>query len=176
MDKPVKIYCLKDPITNEIKYIGKTWTILKERLRLHIATTKKSKKLTRKEKWIKGLLFKKLKPLIKTLETVSIQDWRRKEISWIEKGKRKKWPLLNLKKGGDGYDNLTHTKKWKDDLRKRMKGNKYGKGIKWTEEQKQLRRLTPPWNKGKILPKHSKKTKLKMSRSQKKRWKKLKQK
>lgn len=32
MNTKVKIYCLKDPISKKIRYIGKTWVDLTERL------------------------------------------------------------------------------------------------------------------------------------------------
>ena len=56
------IYALKDPLTNEIKYIGKTCNKLKKRLYYHLYEIKKYN--NKKTCWIKSLLNKKLIPII----------------------------------------------------------------------------------------------------------------
>jgi len=168
MKRLVKIYCLKDPEINEIKYIGKTWVKLSERLRLHIIGAERSRKPTRKEKWILDLKLKGLKPAIEILSEVNKDNWRQEETNWIAKAKELGWPILNLKRGGDGYDNLTHSEEFKSKLKERMKGNKFGVGNKWSEETRRImKEKRIPWNKGKKgVQAHSEETKKKMSISQ----------
>ena len=57
----VFIYTLSDPITNDVRYIGKTNDV-KFRFNDHIKKSKNNK--THKDKWISSLLNKGLKPLI----------------------------------------------------------------------------------------------------------------
>ena len=140
----VKIYCLKDPRDLSIRYIGKTVTPLYDRLKVHIHQSKITSKHTHKEAWIKQLILINLKPVIELIEEVDESHWVEREKYWISFYKG----LTNLSIGGDGPVGVRHTEEWKEQLRQRMKGNSQGLGIKWTEEQKRLRRLTPPWNKG----------------------------
>lgn len=169
MDK-TEIYFLADPISNDIKYVGKTNVGLTERLFRHIQGAERSKSPTRKEKWILYLKANGLKPNIRLIECVDKKDWRDKEVYWITKMKENGSSLFNLKKGGGGYDNLTHTEAFKKAISTRMMGNKYGQGKKWTDSQRELmmKSRSNPWNKGKKgLVKHSDETKLKMSNSRK---------
>jgi hypothetical protein len=146
-----KIYRLVDPITGEIKYIGKTHTSLSERLRNHINGAKRSSSPTRKEKWILELREKNIMPIIELIKDVDKSTWRDEERKWIQYAKDVGWPILNLKRGGDGYDNITHSDEFKMKLSRKMKGNKYGLGFKWTPEQreKMMASRKEPWNKGK---------------------------
>jgi len=164
----VKIYSLIDPINNNIRYIGKTITPLNERLKVHINQSKKAIKPTHKEAWIKSLILKGERPIIKLIEEVEIEKWVEREIYWI-----KHYPkLTNISIGGDG-GNLggKHTNENLKRLSinaKNIKGfYKSGLGRKWTEEQKEKRRLKPAWNKGLKGKKASNETKLKMSNSHK---------
>lgn len=91
------IYCLKNPDTNDVWYIGVTTTTLNSRLSQHIYDAMHKNSL--KAKWIKDLLDKGKKPLIELLEICTIHNWREKEIFWISKYNN----LVNSTRGGDGY-------------------------------------------------------------------------
>ena len=93
----MKIYCLKDPITNEIRYIGKTVN-LKERLANHIYKSKSSK--THCASWIKSLISKGFKPIIQEIE--ECENWQEREIYWIEYYKSQGASLTNHTIGGEG--------------------------------------------------------------------------
>ena len=67
MGNKVFIYVLECPITNEVRYIGKTINLL-DRLRGHIKTSKKLK--THKDKWVNNLINEGLKPIIKEIDYV----------------------------------------------------------------------------------------------------------
>jgi len=145
----VKIYKLIDPISLEIRYVGKTITSLNDRFKVHIRQSKIAKKHTHKEAWIKGLLNKNLRPIIELIEEVENDIWAERECYWIST----LFNLTNTSIGGDsGGNGLKHTEERKQELRERVKTikgfYKSGVGRKWTEEQKELRRNKEPWNKG----------------------------
>jgi len=70
----MKIYGLVCPTSNQIRYIGITRYSLEKRLSEHL---KENKSKTHKQKWIKSLLKKELKP---TIVLICVAD----ESNWIE--------------------------------------------------------------------------------------------
>jgi len=167
----VKIYKLIDPNSNEVRYVGKTITPLYDRLKVHIMQSKRSQKPTYKEAWIKSLLKNDQRPIMELIEEVENDLWVEREVYWISYFKN----LTNLSKGGEsGNLGCTHSDELKAKLRdsvKSIKGfYKSGLGRKWTEEQKEKRRMKPAWNKGIVgVFKASEETKRKMSETHKNR-------
>lgn len=96
------IYSLSDPMTGEIRYIGKTYNELKKRLYSHIMECKTDRK-THKINWIKSLLSNNKKPIISTIDIVPKSDWEYWEKYWIEQFKQWGFNLTNMTMGG--YDN-----------------------------------------------------------------------
>ena len=93
------IYSLSDPISGEIRYVGKSDN---PNLRL-IEHIKKSKyTITHKNNWIKSLLKKNLKPVIEILDTVPISEWGFWENYWIEMIRAWEFKLTNIANGGCG--------------------------------------------------------------------------
>jgi len=80
-----QIYSLVDPITNEIRYIGKTIMPLSKRLSTHY----RDKHLTHKTCWITSLKKVGLKPLIKSIEICDEETLTEREIYWISYFKEK---------------------------------------------------------------------------------------
>lgn len=79
-----KIYCLKHPITLEIKYIGVTTVELNMRLSQHIHTGKNPlKRGTIVSKWIYSLLKENLKPIMELIEECDENNWEEREVYWI---------------------------------------------------------------------------------------------
>jgi len=105
MKRAIKIYILKDPKTQEIRYVGKTIKSLKHRLSLHISSSIRNKRKTYKEAWITGLYLKKLKPIIELIEVVSEENWQEKEIYWISQYTN----LTNTALGGQGGTGIIYT-------------------------------------------------------------------
>lgn len=95
--KTYYIYCLKHPVSNEIKYIGVTSVSLKNRFYQHVNTAK-NRRGTKVSKWIFSLLKQDLKPVIELIETCSCSTWEEREIYWISYYNN----LLNQHKGGKG--------------------------------------------------------------------------
>ena len=78
----IEIYGLTHPITEEVKYVGKSADIHK-RYSQHIYSANKDTASTHLHKWIKGLLNQGLKPGIIVLEEVDEDNWRERERYWI---------------------------------------------------------------------------------------------
>lgn len=161
----VNIYCLKDPITSEVRYIGKTVDQLNERLKVHIHQSKKPNKKTHKECWIRGLIDSGHKPLIELIEVATEVNWVEREKYWIAYYRNICPTLTNATDGGDG----SHGYKPSEESRKRRsllaKGKRYRKHYApLTQEQKDKLKGRPAWNKGiKGLCKRSEDWKLKHS-------------
>jgi group I intron endonuclease len=118
------IYTLKDPLTNEIRYVGKTVNI-KRRLYLHIAEAKTSK--TYKAKWINKLLNSGTRPILEILDVIYDNNWDFWEEYWILQMKSWGFNLCNLTNGGDGV------KTWSEEMRHNM--SKIKKGCKvWNKD------------------------------------------
>lgn len=91
----IYIYALSDPITNEIRYIGKSNNPelrLKNHLyKCHIYNRHSSK-------WLLKLKLRNLKPILTILEECDINNWEERETYWISKFNN----LVNHTKGGEG--------------------------------------------------------------------------
>jgi len=123
--KVPQIYILIDPISNDIRYVGKTIQPLSKRLSSHY----KDKHLTYKTRWIKSLGG--LKPIIKTLEFCDESELNEREIYWISHF-RSICKLTNITDGGDGLPiGFKHTKETKNKISiagKRLNDGNFKKG------------------------------------------------
>lgn len=97
MDK-IYIYKLIDPITNEIRYIGKTGN-LHNRYKNHLSHSKYLH--TRIGNWIKSILNKGLLPIVEIIEECDISTWVEREQYWIKYYRDKGLNLVNFSKGGN---------------------------------------------------------------------------
>lgn len=94
------IYGIYDPISNDIKYVGKTSASLASRLNCHIYKAKSGRSRSRMSLWILEILNKNLRPKIQALEIVQDNDayWGEYERRWIKSFSG----LLNTAEGGIG--------------------------------------------------------------------------
>ena len=102
MRKPVQwyVYALKDPVSDEVRYIG--WTCNTEkRLRTHISSGRCHTPRTHRACWIKSLLTRGLRPLMEVLDS-GFGDPAPAEIAWIAKMRQAGVCLTNATDGGDG--------------------------------------------------------------------------
>lgn len=90
-----KIYVLIDPITGEIKYVGKTTNDLIVRLIGHISEVSRNRMFIDKQQWIKFLLLQGYCPIIKLIEECPIKILSEREVYWINFYK-KDFELLNI--------------------------------------------------------------------------------
>ena len=77
----VYIYTLTDPITEQVRYVGKTITP-KRRYRQHLCCAKQF--ISHSQRWIQGLLDRDLKPVMQIIETTTRSQWRERERYWIK--------------------------------------------------------------------------------------------
>lgn len=99
----IKIYSLNDPITKEVRYIGKTnQQYLSSRLHSHMKDCKKSN--SKKIIWIKSILINGLRPEINLLDEVEEENWEYWEKYYISYYKELGYDLVNTTSGGQrGY-------------------------------------------------------------------------
>lgn len=96
------IYALKDPITFEIRYIGKSDNPIK-RLRKHIIFTKANPNCyNHKTNWIRQIISTNSIPIIEIIDEVNIVDWMFWESHYISLYKSWGFNLVNSTLGGDG--------------------------------------------------------------------------
>ena len=98
----IYIYTLKDPITNEIRYIGKTKQKFYSRLSAHKRYAKTSLKQTHFTNWVNKLLKLNLQPIMEKLEIVNEKNWQERERYWIKYYKSLGLKLTNTQEGGQG--------------------------------------------------------------------------
>jgi len=138
MSELTYIYSLEYPKGN-IRYIGKTDN-LKSRLKGHL---EKLGGTSHKNSWIKGLLNKNLKPIIKEIDRIPVSEWQFWETHYIFLFRSWGFSLTNLTFGGDGLSNPTKEvrNKISDSLKK-----KYSSGglVTWN---KGIETGHTPWNK-----------------------------
>ena len=92
------IYTLEHPITNEIRYVGKTNN--PER-RLHHHWTVGHKSNNKIGNWLKSLKKLKLKPIMTILDETT-DNWQQLEMYWISQFKTWGFRLTNHTDGGEG--------------------------------------------------------------------------
>lgn len=115
--KMIKIYALKDPETEQIRYVGKTEKYLNKRLSGHLS----SKETNHKYHWINSLKVKNLEPIISILEECTEDIWEEREKYWISYY-RKISNLTNLTDGGKGNQNQFFSKASQEKKSKSLKG------------------------------------------------------
>lgn len=117
------IYGLVDPITEYVRYIGKSDTP-KLRLKGHL-TKQQLRPKSHKVYWIKGLLDAGEKPQIIILAKVEKSGWQVAERKWIAYYRSIPGypPLTNGTSGGDGIDKGT---KFSEETRKQMSASRMG--------------------------------------------------
>lgn len=104
------IYILKCPVTQEIRYVGKT-NNPEERLKNHLNSSRD--KNTYKRNWLNKLKELKLKPIFEIIDEVPITEWHYWEKFYIKKYIDAGCILVNCTDGGDGltFGNQTSFKK-----------------------------------------------------------------
>lgn len=88
---------LIDPISSEIRYIGKTKYSLTDRLCKHLITYERNHRAN----WIRSLTNKGLKPIIELIEEVPDDEWILWEKYWIVQFKCWGFNLVNATQGGE---------------------------------------------------------------------------
>lgn len=110
--KTTFIYVLIDPLTNLIRYVGKS-NNPKKRLEGHLIDKAK----TYKVKWIKSLQKKESKPILEVIDEVSLDQWEFWEQHYISLYKSWGFKLTNGTLGGGGSAGHAMTEEGKQHLR-----------------------------------------------------------
>ena len=97
-----EIYALKDPETQEVRYIGWTAKGTARRLSNHISEALTSPPVTHKRRWILSLLKKGVRPATEVLESGFGNSWEEAECRWIAIFKSRGARLVNGTAGGQG--------------------------------------------------------------------------
>jgi len=98
IENKVGIYALTDPISNKVRYIGKS-TSINIRYKAHICEARSGRRQYPVYKWIRKLLNKNLIPNLVIIEIDPI-DIDAAEMVWIAHCKKKEGKLLNVSIGG----------------------------------------------------------------------------
>ncbi len=101
----MKLYGLFDPLTDELRYIGKTTASLSRRLVTHKSEAL-AKRKTHRHKWVASLLDLGLEPKIELLDTVPGNGCGA-EIAMIGIARSLGCKLVNGTAGGDGVTHLS---------------------------------------------------------------------
>ena len=101
------IYTLEHPLTNQVRYVGKT-TNIKRRYKQHLY----DKRSTYKGCWVKSLRSEGLKPIIKVIEECTEANWQEREKYWITQFN----DLTNHLEGG----NTNYVRTTKEETRQKL--------------------------------------------------------
>lgn len=142
------IYILVDPITNQIRYIGKSNNPF-QRFKNH--KNRCRDKNTHKRNWINKLRLKGVNPEIEVIDTVDIKDWKYWEKFWIQYFKSIGCNLTNNCDGGEGltFANRTSFKKGHKPWNTGTAKPKIKKGFNAKSLETSFRKGHKSWNKGK---------------------------
>lgn len=97
MESKTYIYVLKDPRTDQVRYVGKT-DYVKRRYRRHI----KEHTHSHKSYWVRSLLEQGVYPSLEVIEECDKSVWQEREIYWIAFFKSQNADLVNSHNGGSG--------------------------------------------------------------------------
>ena len=137
------IYTLSDPITKQVRYVGKTKCSIIKRYSHHINKAKNNP-TTYRDNWIKSLLSKGLYPIIESIDE-DVVDF---EFFWISQFNSWGFNLTNMTSGGEGrssykmklstkikISNSNKGKNHNEESKKKMSDSKIG--VKWDLKRKQ---------------------------------------
>jgi len=110
MSKPAVtfIYALCEPDTEHVRYVGKSNNPVL-RLRRHIKNAKDGHQF-HCPNWIRSVLRLGLKPTLKVLEECTVENWKEREVFWIEHFRNEGFDLTNCKEGGVGSNPTLETR------------------------------------------------------------------
>lgn len=165
---PTYIYTLSDPITLEIRYVGKTDN-LQRRFRQHKCVDK-GHKMTHCRCWIKSLRSLNLLPIMEILEECNETDWIWLERYWISQLRQWGHNVVNHTEGGEGISGWHHTESARLKIRvaglgriateKQLKAlNQKGKkrSVDYIKRLSERLKGNTPWNIGLKTPEGTKK-------------------
>lgn len=112
------IYTLTDPISNIVRYVGKS-NNPKDRLRRHLSESNLVESWTNKNKWLLHLKNNNRLPILDIIDEGNDDNIDSLEIKWISYYRSLDIDLSNMTDGGDGYD--WTGKKHSEETKQRLK-------------------------------------------------------
>lgn len=97
------IYILKDPISNEVRYVGKS-NNPQNRLKKHLSESNLIESWTPKNKWLLSLRKDNLSPIMEIIDSTYLDNINELEVYWIKHYRDLGIDLTNGTNGGDGFD------------------------------------------------------------------------
>jgi group I intron endonuclease len=149
MEDKVYIYTLTDPITSEIRYVGKTNNLIR-RYNQHLSRSKD--RVYHSALWIKSLVKQGEKPVMDVLEITDSLHWAEREQYWISLFKDR-YDLTNLLAGGEGgatYGGLG--KKWSKATAEKYRASRKGLTTKQTDKDGKRRQALVEYNRKRAKP------------------------
>lgn len=147
----VTIYTLSDPITKEVRYVGKTQRPVKDRKSEHIYFAKKLNR-THSHRWINSLLNQGQRPVFEILDICDSKDWKTIEQYWISQLKNWGFNLTNHSIGGEGAFGRKWSKEERENRveptnkRKVYIADSEGNPIKWFNSREEGVNYTKAYN------------------------------
>jgi len=148
------IYVLKDPTTEEIRYVGKA-DDPDLRLRRHLM----DKGINRRTNWIKKLMASGNRPVVEIVDEVSIPEWKSWEVAYIQFYKDCGFDLVNTTLGGEGTNGHRHTTESCQKISKALTGRVFSEehkkkiSLSWTGRvvSDETRRKLSEKRKGRVI-------------------------
>jgi hypothetical protein len=165
MADAITIYCIIDPETSHIRYIGKTNDFTRRKWQHRYYAVNKHGQ-TYKDRWLRNIFSKGLTPIFQIIDEVPVESWQEYEKYYIEIFRQYEksfgYLITNLTDGGEGMcgHTIPRTQQHIENLRRARKG----KGHPISEETKQKISLA---NKGKTRTSETRKKIGEVSRGRK---------
>ena len=152
----ITVYALRDPETQELRYVGVTSRELRVRLLGHLTDPC----VCHRTHWIRSLARRGLMPTIEALETIPFAGWQARETAWIAHLRKLGYRLVNNRAGGEGFvPGHRMSKKSRTKLSASLR--------KYHQEHPEARKKIGDHHRGKTLTAAQKKA---VSKAAKKRW------
>ena len=117
------IYVLKDPRNDKIRYVGKTVSTLKVRLKQHLYAARNPKSLNHRINWINSLLESGAEPLIEEIDSCKWCESQSLETHYIKYYKELGYDLVNETDGGEGNAGLVYSEERLKSTKERIRKN-----------------------------------------------------
>lgn len=123
------IYVLKCPFTLIVKYVGKTNN---PQLRWNQHKSDSRTKICKLKSWIISLKRKNTLPIFEIIDTCNSNEWKTREMIWINKFKSDGIVLKNMTGGGDGATTLS------DEMKSYLSKIKMGKKLNYSHPKRRI--------------------------------------